>query len=531
MTRAAPKLSWIAPVAAGLSLPQAAFGHGFGERYDLPVPLGLYLTGAGAAVGLSFVVMALFLRRAGGGHAYPRLDLLKFRIGRFLMSYAVVQVLQALSVGLLLLVIYTGAAGTLNQNRNFAVIFVWVIWWVGLAYFSALVGNLWVVVNPWQATFRWAEALYRTLTRGGSLALNLSYPRRLGVWPGLVLLWAFAWIELGYYAPSHPPYVALMAINYSYITWIGMLLFGREQWLRHGEAFSLVFSLLARFAPTELRVSSPKPCRRCPEECRGYDGECVNCYECFAKAEPPDRQWNLRPFAAGLVRKEEVSLSSMCFVLLLLSTVTFDGFMATPLWHSIKALLRDTFPIGQDAVIFLLFPWARSTPLVIVDTVGLMIVPLLFLGIYLVFCGLVSAAAGFRLSAGDSARGFIYSLIPIALAYHLAHYFTFLLIQGQWMIPLLSDPLARGWNLLGTADYRPDIGIVGAKFAWYTAVTAIVIGHIAAVYVGHVIALRIFGEARLALRSQYPMLALMVFYTVASLWILAQPIVETGGKG
>jgi hypothetical protein len=121
----------------------------------------------------------------------------------------------------------------------------------------------------------------------------------------------------------------------------------------------------------------------------------------------------------------------------------------------------------------------------------------------------------------------VLSLVPIAIAYHLAHYLTYLLIQGQLVIRLASDPFGFGWNLFGTARYRPDIGIVGARFAWYTAVGAIVPGHILAVYVAHVVALREYATRRAALRSQLPMLVLMVGYTRVSLWIIAQPIVET----
>ena len=117
--------------------------------------------------------------------------------------------------------------------------------------------------------------------------------------------------------------------------------------------------------------------------------------------------------------------------------------------------------------------------------------------------------------------------MPIAIAYHLAHYFTYLLIQGQLLIRLASDPLGLGWNLFGTARYRPDIGIVGARFAWYTAAIAIVLGHVIAVYVAHAVALREFPDRRAALRSQLPMLMLMAGYTVVSLWIIARPIVET----
>jgi hypothetical protein len=103
---------------------------------------------------------------------------------------------------------------------------------------------------------------------------------------------------------------------------------------------------------------------------------------------------------------------------------------------------------------------------------------------------------------------------------------VFLLIQGQYIVPLISDPFGYGWNLFGTAGYRVDIAVVGARFAWYAAVTAIVVGHIAAVYLAHVKAINEFKPRRAALRSQIPLTALMVIYTFVSLSILAEPIVE-----
>jgi hypothetical protein len=120
---------------------------------------------------------------------------------------------------------------------------------------------------------------------------------------------------------------------------------------------------------------------------------------------------------------------------------------------------------------------------------------------------------------------FVLSLVPIAIAYHLAHYLSYLLIAGQNIIPLASDPFGNGWDLFDTKTYRLDIGIVNAKMVWYVAVVAIVVGHVSAVYVAHVMALRVFPTARQALFSQLPMVALMVGYTMVSLWILSQPIV------
>ena len=95
------------------------------------------------------------------------------------------------------------------------------------------------------------------------------------------------------------------------------------------------------------------------------------------------------------------------------------------------------------------------------------------------------------------------------------------------MIPLTSDPFGFGWDLFGTRLYFVNIGIVDARFVWITSVIAIVTGHIVAVWLAHVVALRKFRESHAALRSQIPMLFLMVAYTMLSLWILAQPVVET----
>ena len=117
-----------------------------------------------------------------------------------------------------------------------------------------------------------------------------------------------------------------------------------------------------------------------------------------------------------------------------------------------------------------------------IRTAGLVAFWLVFLAAYVGVSALMSALAAGRPSPLAMAQSFAFTLVPIAIGYHLAHYLTFLLIQGQYIIPLASDPFGFGWNLFGTAGYRVDIAIVDARFAWVTAVTAILAGHIAAVY-------------------------------------------------
>jgi polyferredoxin len=165
----------------------------------------------------------------------------------------------------------------------------------------------------------------------------------------LVLFAAFAWAELVYSGRTIPAQLALMAIVYSLITWTGMFLFGRAVWLRHGDPFAAAFGTLARFAPTEVRVTNRRVCRQCATGC-GQDEACINCGECFDRAGPAEREWNLRPYGAGLLRPGDVSISAIGFVLLLLSTVTFDGFTATPAWAALeRGLYTALTPSGARA--------------------------------------------------------------------------------------------------------------------------------------------------------------------------------------
>ena len=515
-----PALLLVAAVALAA---HPAYAHGFGERYDLPVPLGYYMVGAGATVALSFVVIGVFVRGAPGLYGYWRYNLFSRRwLAALLQSHLFTCVAQAAAVFLFLLVIAAGVFGDRSPSANFAPTFVWVIWWVGLGFFVALVGNLWALMNPWSVLFGWAEALKRRFRPDSDLDMGFEYPARLGAWPAFALFLVFAWLENAFPGASDPLNIALLVMAYSVITWAGMLLFGRRVWLRYGEGFSIVFGFLARFAPTEVRVASGYYCADCEAACGPSEGDCVNCYACWERAGPGERELNLRPWSVGLARRERVATDILVFVILVLAAVTFDGFKATPLWLDIKVGLWDVWSAVFGAGEF------TSNARIATDTLGLIIFPAVFLAAYLFFSQLMAYTADDGLTVPEIARAFVYSLVPIALTYNIAHFSTLLAIQGQLIIPLASDPFGYGWDLFGSAGYQVNIALVNARFAWALSVIAIVLGHIIAVYLSHVIALRAMRDHRSATRSQYPMLGLMVTYTVISLWIVAQPIVGHG---
>ena len=477
------------------ALPGHAWAHAFGTRYDLPLPLWIYLTGAAGAVLLSFLVMALILVRTGRIGEFAEIELSNKRFGRIATHRLSLGFLRLAAVAVFLLVLIAGIWGNQDPVHNLSPTLVWVIWWVGMAFISSLVGDLWRLINPWVILFDWASALRRRLFPGRPGQL-LPFPDSWGQWPALLLFFAFIWIELIGKIGAVPFHLSVLIIAYSIITWLGMLLFGKNVWLRRGEAFSVAFGLFARFAPF---------CAKSPDGGRS--------------------RLIARPYGVGLLTDKPLSWSESVFVLFLLASVSFDGLLATFTWNDILNWILSN-PLMRDLMIGLRD--RGLDPLLSLQTLTLLAAPLVFALIYGIFCRLTALVAPGGPGAGEIFRWFILVLMPIAIAYHLSHYLSYLLITGQQVIPLVSDPLGTGANWFGSAEYRVDIGLINAKFVWYFALVAIILGHVYAVYLGHVLAIGCMQSRRSALLSQWPMLVLMLLYTVLSLWILSQPIVNGG---
>ena len=525
-----PIIALAAILLATALFPHLVYAHGFGERYDLPLPLSYFAVAGAAAVVLSFVVVGLFVRSGASGVGYPRYNLFRYAPVRFFLAGPISWLARGVSLFLFLLVIATGLLGSERPVDNLTPTFVWIIWWVGMGFVVSLLGNLWALINPWKLLFELAESLYRRIRPSEAeweLGLGWDYAAPVGVWPSVALFLVFVWVENALPESASPALLAWLIIAYSLLTLAGMYLFGKHQWLRHGEVFSVIYGFLSRFSVTEVRALDGEACRQCDVlSCReredGYG--CVDCYECFQYARKGE--FNLRPPAIGLNVPHDghggrVSAGMTALVLLVLATVTFDGFSDTPEWAAVLGLALEQTP-GLTSPYF--------NGLVIANTLGLLVFPLVFAGIYWSFSALmgwmVERAGGSGPSPVALMAAFVYSLVPIALAYHFAHYLGFLLIQGQLIVPLVSDPFGSGLDLFGTAGYRVNIAITNARFVWFFAAISIVVGHIIAVYLSHLRAGAIYQDRQLALCSQLPMLALMVIYTVVSLWIISRPITE-----
>jgi hypothetical protein len=469
---------------AALAGSPAARAHAFGARYDLPLPLLFYLAAAGAAVLLTVLALALWSRPP----SRPRRR--QWVLPRCLQEGAP-RLLRPLAAGLgvaaYLLVLAAGLFGVDSPTQNIAPVLVWVLWWVGLLFFCALVGNAWPLLDPWSTLYRLGRGL---AVRGRAETAEPEAGTRPGGWFAALLFLLFAWLELVSPLAESPRGLALLVLGYSLLAWSGMALRGRRTWLVRVDPFHRVFGIFGRFAMLG----------------RDDAGRLV-----------------LRLPGAGLLGRHPAGAGDVVFILLVLAAVAFDGAAETPLWQGLLDWLAGSQTLRP---LLLWLAAAGIEPLAAARSLGLVATAGLFWLVFATACWLAARAGGGGVTAAQAMRRFALSLLPIALAYHLAHYLSFLLLAGQLAMPLASDPLGLGWDLLGTSGWQLDLGVISARGAWYVAVAVILAGHMISVALAHLEALDLFPSRRAALASQLPMALLMIAFTLCSLWILAQPLVR-----
>jgi hypothetical protein len=455
-------------LAAALALPASASAHGLVGKQDLPIPRWLFAWAASIVLVISFVGLAVLWPK-------PRLEVPRER--RILRLPVQLEVLSGLiGIAIFMIVVYAGLAGVQTSTANLTPTVVYVLFWVGIPVLSVLFGDVFRPFNPWLAIGRGTGWLVKRLGAGAD---PLPYPVRLGRWPAAFGILAFAWVELAYTDKADPSTLSIMILSYTALQIVGMSVYGTEAWSRYGDAFGVYFGLFARLSPLHWE--------------RG--------------------ELRRRPPLGGAPFLDPVP-GTVPLLCTMIGTTSFDGFSQGPLWTGTNGLglqLQHRFlDLGFNA----------EVALEIAFTIGLVGVVLIINGLYrLGVLGMRSVGENHQ--ATELGRRFVHSLIPIALAYVIAHYCSLLLYQGQAIAYLASDPLGHGSNIFGTADKTIDYSVITANGVWYVQVVALVLGHACGLALAHDRALSTYHSARAATRSQYWMLVVMIGFTSLGLWLLS----------
>lgn len=486
----------------------------FGPSYALPLPLSAFQWAGAAVVGISFIMMTVFASHRTGPTAirYPSREVAA--LGWAPGSRWLHTVGSVIGVLALVTIVITGLLGPTEPEQNLAFYLTWVYFWAGLAVLTGLVGPLWDAVNPFRAVndvvtrFRRRnavpalaaaavavpadgdgtvdQAVAGRAVAGGAVAVSDAPPAedrlaRTGVWPAVGLFFVFGLCDVTGVSTSRPWALALLALAYTAFTVAGMQRFGARSWLTHVEFFTVLFTILRRFAPIDIR----------------------------------DGKFYLRPIGAGLLDPLDNGWDWVLFVILMLSTLAFDAILTTSVWD---AVVKFTGPVWG--------PMGTILGLHLLRGFGFVVLSVLFLLAFIVCMELVIYFATIQVDGLSTATTFALTLVPIAFVYNFAHNYAPLVVQSQVVIRLLADPLGQGWHLLPTGGYRPNVLLAPAAVVWYVQVVLIVTGHVIAMWLAHLRAGEKFRVAQSVLLSQYPILVLMVLYTMTSLWILAQPITQ-----
>ena len=432
------------------------FAHGVGGRQDLPIPFELALTGAILALVVSFVALGTLWDSPRLGADLSRARPLPAPVQRVVSARSWPWVWRV--VGLVLTAYFcVGFFGPDTKDNPTAGV-VYVLFWVGLLPLSLLFGPVWRGLNPLRTLHLLACLALRRDPRRGSRAL----PEGLGYWPAAGGLFAFVWLEL--VAPDRVtlPVIGAWLIGYAVVMLAAAAVYG-SRWFDRGDAFEAYSAVVGRLAVVARR----------------RDGVLV-------WRHPLDGIAGLRPHP-GL----------LAFVIVLLGSTMYDSLSNAPVW--VRAVQAG---------------WA---PAPLIGTVGLVIVIGLVLAAYVGATGLAGRLGG--TSPGRTAGELAHSVVPIAVGYLVAHYFTLLLLEGQRTVALLADPLGTGADWLGTATWAVrGFGTSPAGTA-LLQVTVIVIGHVLGTLLAHDRALRLF-DRRTAVVGQLPLLMLMLVYTTAGLLLL-----------
>jgi len=444
--------------------PGLAHAHATEGGLVLLLPTDLYISGGVATVVVTILLVSALPDRFAIG-LFRAVPLLKSRGAG---GSAVTRMLSFLALaGLVIL----GLLGAHNPMENPLSLAVWSLFWIVLVLIQGLVFDLWRWIEPWGGP-------YAALRRRFGLARLVRLPGWLGHWPALVSFAAFASVLLAHPAPADPERLAAMVACYWTFHFALVLVFG-PKWLRRGEGLTVLMRAYALVAPLG--------------KARGRTRLGLPGWKVMARRAPP------------------VTLA--LFMVAMLAVGSYDGLNETFWWFAQLGWNPLEFP-GRSAVVRENLAGLAA---------ALVLLPLIYAA---------AVAAGLALARdlprfGAAFRAFAPALLPIALAYHFAHYLPSILVEGQYMLAVANDPLDNGLHLLGLDHVHVTTSFFNThdtvRIIFLAQAGAIVVGHALAIVLSHALAARMLGDPRKAALSQAPLAAFMVLYTLFGLWLLASP--------
>lgn len=389
------------------------------------------------------------------------------------LSPVVAQATSLISAVILAALIVLGFLGPRDPVENLLPLAIWTLWWVEIVMLHPLFGNLWEAINP----FTGPRALLTGRFGRAEGAPPLRYPAWLAYWPAVLIFFGFAWFQLVYPAPEDPAILATAVCVYLAVGFAGVLAFGVRDWLGKADPFAVFLAQLGAAAP-------------------------------FGRG-------GVRWPGAGLLALPALPTSGVIFVLLTLGTITFDGFANTFVWLAAVGVNPLDYP--------------GRTPLMGANTAGILLVSGVLAAGFFVSAWAGWAWAGKPGSFGRLCGRLVYSLIPISIAYHFAHYLADTLVKSQYLLIALNDPLQTGADLFGIGHAHVMTSFQntasGALAIYATQTSALVIGHVIGVAVAHSAVVEEGLPPARVMKLELPLALCMVAYTGFGLWLLGAPAI------
>ena len=464
---------------------------------------------------------------AGNKNRYKKYELTKFKIIIKLIESRLFQFINQAFVSILFIfILFAGFYGKQLPGKNIAPILTWNIWWIGLIFIILFFGKLWCYACPWYALSDWISRLSIFKIKKDRINLGMKWPKKLSnIYPATILFLLLTWLELGFNVTMDPEATASLGVLMFGLVFVPALLFEKKSFCRYGCLVGRISGLYAMFSPVEVRARSKDVCNKCKsEDCFNGNSNgfgcpteqllkemdentyCIMCAECFRTCPHTNVALNIRPFGKDLVLNEKTKKDEAYLALIIFSITAFHGLTMTSNWKILISYIQKTLSINYLPAFSLAMFVSLAIPII---TYSLFI--------------MISKAITEGVSYSFLYMKYAYGLIPIALFYHIAHNVEHFFMEGQKLFVLISDPFGYGWNIFGTADrmFKP---ILSLHNVWFIQVILIILGHVFGVYISHRHAHQVFPDRKDAIKSQLPVLFLMVLFSVLSLWLVAQPM-------